>query len=138
VTALPPFLLDTARALAVLVDPLRDDRARHAASGGKIPQNILEQMTSVFPDTQIFLMYGLTEAFRSTYLAPSRFLKKMGSIGRAIPGSEVYVIKHGVGVAGPGEQGELVHRGPLVCQGLLEPTGGQRLKRSGPARKLPI
>ena len=69
------------------------------------------------PGVQIFLMYGLTEAFRSTYLPPDRFAAKMGSIGRAIPGAEVYVIKHGIGIAGPGEQGELVHRGPLVSQG---------------------
>ena len=114
--AVPPLWIQLVRLLAASPAYLPALR-RITNSGGKIPQNILEQMTSVFPDTQIFLMYGLTEAFRSTYLAPSRFLKKMGSIGRAIPGSEVYVIKHGVGVAGPGEEGELVHRGPLVSQG---------------------
>ncbi|MET0251545.1 MAG: AMP-binding protein [Novosphingobium sp.] len=86
-------------------------------SGGKIPPNILRAMPRVFPGTHIFLMYGLTEAFRSTYLDPDRFAAKMGSIGRAIPGAEVFVIKHGVGIAGPGEHGELVHRGPLVSQG---------------------
>jgi amino acid adenylation domain-containing protein len=114
--AVPPLWIQLVRLLNASPAYLPALR-RITNSGGKIPQNILEQMTSAFPDTQIFLMYGLTEAFRSTYLAPSRFLKKMGSIGRAIPGSEVYVIKHGVGVAGPGEQGELVHRGPLICQG---------------------
>jgi amino acid adenylation domain-containing protein len=114
--AVPPLWIQLVRLLAASPAYLPALR-RITNSGGKIPQNILEQMTSVFPDTKIFLMYGLTEAFRSTYLAPSRFLEKMGSIGRAIPGAEVYVIKHGVGVAGPGEQGELVHRGPLVCQG---------------------
>lgn len=86
-------------------------------SGGKIPLNILERMPDVFPDVDIYLMYGLTEAFRSTYLAPQKFRAKMGSIGRAIPGSEIYVIKPGEGIAGPGEQGELVHRGPLVSLG---------------------
>lgn len=86
-------------------------------SGGKIPLNILERMPAVFPDAEIFLMYGLTEAFRSTYLPPEKFAAKMGCIGRAIPGSEVYVVKHGEGIAGPGEQGELVHRGPLVSLG---------------------
>jgi acyl-CoA ligase (AMP-forming) (exosortase A-associated) len=86
-------------------------------TGGKIPLNILERMPSVFPDAAIFLMYGLTEAFRSTYLPPEKFRSKMGSIGRQIPGAEIYVIKHGVGVAAPGEQGELVHRGPLVSMG---------------------
>ncbi|MDX3899196.1 MAG: AMP-binding protein [Sphingobium sp.] len=86
-------------------------------SGGKIPTNILERMPHLFPDVRIFLMYGLTEAFRSTYLPPEKYARKMGSIGQSIPGSEVYVIKHGVGIAGPGEQGELVHRGPLVSLG---------------------
>jgi Acyl-CoA synthetases (AMP-forming)/AMP-acid ligases II len=86
-------------------------------SGGKIPLNILERMPDLFPDTRIFLMYGLTEAFRSTYLDPDRFGAKMGSIGRAIPGAQVYVIKAGVGIAGPDEPGELVHRGPLVSMG---------------------
>jgi acyl-CoA synthetase (AMP-forming)/AMP-acid ligase II len=66
---------------------------------------------------RIFLMYGLTEAFRSTYLEPGRFADKMGSIGRAIPNAEIHVIRHGEGLAGPGEAGELVHRGPLVSLG---------------------
>ncbi|WP_117190458.1 AMP-binding protein [Rhizobium terrae] len=86
-------------------------------SGGKIPLNILQQMPRAFPDADIYLMYGLTEAFRSTYLPPEKFVRKMGAIGRAIPGVEVYVIKHGEGIAHAGEQGELVHRGPLVSLG---------------------
>ena len=86
-------------------------------SGGSIAKNILEQMPAAFPGTKIYLMYGLTEAFRSTYLPPADFMLKMGSIGRAIPGAEIHVIKHGIGPAGRGEQGELVHRGPLVSMG---------------------
>ncbi len=86
-------------------------------TGGKIPLNILERIPHVFPGVDVYLMYGLTESFRSTYLLPEKFARKMGSIGRAIPCAEVYVIKHGEGVAGPGEQGELVHRGPLVSLG---------------------
>ncbi|MFT4057598.1 MAG: AMP-binding protein [Novosphingobium sp.] len=86
-------------------------------SGGKIPLNILERMPALLPDTRIYLMYGLTEAFRSTYLPPEKFAAKMGAIGRAVPENEVYVIREGIGVAGPGEQGELVHRGAFVSQG---------------------
>jgi acyl-CoA synthetase (AMP-forming)/AMP-acid ligase II len=86
-------------------------------TGGKIPLNILESMQQLFAPAAIYLMYGLTESFRSTYLAPEKFSQKMGAIGQAIPGAEVYVIKRGVGVAGPGEEGELVHRGPLVSMG---------------------
>jgi acyl-CoA ligase (AMP-forming) (exosortase A-associated) len=86
-------------------------------SGGKIPDGILRQMPRVFPGAKIFLMYGLTEAFRSTYLPPELFDAKMGSMGRAIPNVEVYVINPEIGVCGPGQQGELVHRGSLVSRG---------------------
>jgi acyl-CoA ligase (AMP-forming) (exosortase A-associated) len=114
--AVPPLWIQLVRLLAVTPTPL--PALRYVTnSGGKIPRNILEMMPDILRNTQIFLMYGLTEAFRSTYLAPERFAAKMGSIGRAVPGAEVFVIRHGMGIAGPGEQGELVHRGPLVSQG---------------------
>jgi acyl-CoA ligase (AMP-forming) (exosortase A-associated) len=87
-------------------------------SGGKISPTVLELMPDVFPDIDIYLMYGLTEAFRSTYLSPEKFHTKKGSIGKAIPGAEIYVVKHGEGViTRPGESGELVHRGPLISMG---------------------
>lgn len=89
-------------------------------TGGKIPPNILELLPKVFPDVDIYLMYGLTEAFRSTYLPPEKFAQKMGSIGRQIPNAQVFAIRHGEGIAGPGEQGELVHAGPLVSMGYWE------------------
>jgi acyl-CoA synthetase (AMP-forming)/AMP-acid ligase II len=114
--AVPPLWIQLVRLLAASPAYLPALR-RITNSGGKIPQNILEQMTSVFPGYA-----DLPDVWpdRSLPVHLSRAVpvpEKMGSIGRAIPGSEVYVIKHGVGVAGPGEQGELVHRGPLVCQG---------------------
>lgn len=86
-------------------------------TGGKIPPDILERMPEVFPGVDIYLMYGLTEAFRSTYLPPEKFTAKMGAIGQAVPNAQVFVVKHGEGLAGPGEQGELVHAGPLVSLG---------------------
>ncbi len=86
-------------------------------TGGKIPPDVLERMPSVFPGVKIYLMYGLTEAFRSTYLPPEKFDAKMGAIGQQVPNAQVFVIKHGEGRAGPGEQGELVHAGPLVSLG---------------------
>lgn len=89
-------------------------------TGGKIPPDILDAMPRVFPGVDIYLMYGLTEAFRSTYLPPERFARKRGAIGQGIPRAQVFVIRHGVGIAGPGEQGELVHAGPLVSLGYWE------------------
>lgn len=89
-------------------------------TGGKISPDILSTMPRAFPNAQIFLMYGLTEAFRSTYLAPDKFMAKMGSIGQAVPYAKVFAVRAGEGRAGPGEQGELVHVGPLISLGYWE------------------
>jgi acyl-CoA synthetase (AMP-forming)/AMP-acid ligase II len=61
-------------------------------------------------------MYGLTEAFRSTYLPPEELDRRPGSMGKAIPETEINVIEDGRECA-PGEVGELVHRGPTVTLG---------------------
>ena len=116
VAAVPPLWSQIVRLLAETPTEFPALR-RITNSGGKISLNILQQIPRLFPDVDVYLMYGLTEAFRSTYLSPEKFQRKMGAIGQAIPGAEVYVIKHGEGIAHPGEQGELVHRGPLVSLG---------------------
>jgi acyl-coenzyme A synthetase/AMP-(fatty) acid ligase len=64
-------------------------------------------------------MYGLTECFRCTYLDPKYFASKRGSIGKAIPNCEVYVVKENNVLCKPFEQGELVFRGPTVAKGYL-------------------
>lgn len=86
-------------------------------TGGKIPHASLEAMPKVFPGVQIYLMYGLTEAFRSTYLPPELFEEKMGAIGQAIPNVEIFVVDREDGVQGPGGKGELIHRGSLISGG---------------------
>ena len=116
VAAVPPLWGQVVRLLDERPTALPSLR-RITNSGGKIPSNILKRMPAAFPGVDIYLMYGLTEAFRSTYLPPQAFARKMGSIGRAIPGAEIYVVKPGQGIAAPGEQGELIHRGPLVSLG---------------------
>jgi acyl-CoA synthetase (AMP-forming)/AMP-acid ligase II len=62
-------------------------------------------------------MYGLTEAFRSTYLDPDQVDRRPDSIGKAIPNAEILVVRPDGSPAAPGEEGELVHRGPLVAMG---------------------
>jgi acyl-CoA synthetase (AMP-forming)/AMP-acid ligase II len=62
-------------------------------------------------------MYGLTEAFRSTYLPPSEVDRRPDSMGKAIPNVEVMVVDADGRPCAPGEEGELVHRGPLVSLG---------------------
>ncbi len=86
-------------------------------SGGVLPNITLETLRRELPGTDVYLMYGLTEAFRSTYLPPDQIDRKPGSIGKAIPSVELMVLKEDGSSCAPGEAGELVHRGPLVAQG---------------------
>ncbi|MEM6498599.1 MAG: AMP-binding protein [Pseudomonadota bacterium] len=131
--AVPPLWGQIARSLKARPVELPSLR-RVTNTGGKIPDNILKLLPEVFPGVEIYLMYGLTEAFRSTYLEPKKFEEKMGSIGQAIPGVEVYVIKSDGGLAVAGEEGELVHRGPLISMGYWgQPEATQEKIRPSPA-----
>jgi acyl-CoA ligase (AMP-forming) (exosortase A-associated) len=86
-------------------------------TGGAMPQMVLTTLRSVLPGTRIFLMYGLTEAFRSTYLPPEELDRRPTSMGKAIPDTEILVVGEGGAPCKPGEVGELVHRGPTVSMG---------------------
>jgi acyl-CoA ligase (AMP-forming) (exosortase A-associated) len=86
-------------------------------SGGALPVSVIRNLQTRLPNTLIYCMYGLTEAFRSTFLEPSRLEQHLGSIGRAIPGQEVLVLDAEGHECEPGETGELVHRGSLVTLG---------------------
>lgn len=86
-------------------------------SGGRLPSSVVRRMSELFPAAEIFLMYGLTEAFRSTYLDPGLLGEHPDSIGTAIPFAEVLVARPDGSPADPGEAGELVHAGPLVAKG---------------------
>lgn len=88
-----------------------------ANTGGKMPRKTLDELRGLFPNAIPFLMYGLTEAFRSTYLPPSEVDKRPDSIGKAIPNVEILVVNADGDLCKPGEVGELVHRGPLVSLG---------------------
>ena len=86
-------------------------------SGGRLPTSVVRRMRELFPAAEIFLMYGLTEAFRSTYLDPALLDAHPDSIGTAIPFAEIMVAGADGAIACPGEAGELVHAGPLVAKG---------------------
>lgn len=104
-------------------------------SGGALTTSLVRQLRSIFGSgTDIYAMYGLTEAFRSTYLDPALIDENPTSMGTAIPFAEILVVDEAGGVAGPNQSGELVHCGPLVAQGYwndIERTA-QRFK-SAPA-----
>jgi acyl-CoA ligase (AMP-forming) (exosortase A-associated) len=86
-------------------------------TGGAMPQTVLATLRQVLPSTRIFLMYGLTEAFRSTYLPPEELDRRPTSMGKAIPNTEILVVNEYGQPCKPGEVGELVHRGPTVSLG---------------------
>lgn len=88
-----------------------------ANTGGRMPKSILEKLRQHFPEAEPFLMYGLTEAFRSTYLDPAEIDRRPSSIGKAIPNAEILVVRPDGTPCSPGEEGELVHRGALVAMG---------------------
>jgi len=86
-------------------------------SGGAMPTATLTALRAKLPKTKPFLMYGLTEAFRSTYLPPEEVDRRPESIGKAIPNAEIMVVREDGTPCAPGEEGELVHRGIHVALG---------------------
>ena len=86
-------------------------------TGGVMPLPVLRALREALPTTKIFLMYGLTEAFRSTYLPPEELDRRPTSIGKAVPETEILVVNNEGQLCKPGEIGELVHRGPTVSLG---------------------
>ena len=98
---------------AEAVTPMR----RLTNSGGALTVDLVRQLRALFPQARLFPMYGLTEAFRSTYLDPLLVDTHPTSMGKAIPFAEILVIGDDGRVTSAGEEGELVHCGPLVAQG---------------------
>ena len=86
-------------------------------SGGALTVDLVRHLRALFPQARLFPMYGLTEAFRSTYLDPALVDTHPTSMGTAIPHAEILVINDAGELAADGEEGELVHCGPLVAQG---------------------
>nr|WP_301287274.1 acyl-CoA ligase (AMP-forming), exosortase A system-associated [Sphingobium sp. OAS761] len=86
-------------------------------SGGALTRPLVAKLRTLFPQADLYPMYGLTEAFRSTYLSPALVDSHPDSMGRAIPFAEILVVRPDGGLTDDDEPGELVHCGPLVAQG---------------------
>ena len=114
-TAVPPLYIQ----LTSLEWPKAiDEHLRYFANtGGRMPRETLNALRQRAPSARPFLMYGLTEAFRSTYLPPEEVDRRPDSIGKAIPNAEILVLREDGTECAPDEPGELVHRGALVGMG---------------------
>ena len=86
-------------------------------SGGALSRKLVSDLAALFPNADIYPMYGLTEAFRSTFLQPALVATNPTSMGTAIPFAEILVVRPDSGLTEADEPGELVHCGPLVAQG---------------------
>jgi len=110
-------------------------------SGGRMPRATLEKLRAALPKTRPFLMYGLTEAFRGTYLPPAELDRRPDSMGRAIPNAEILVVRPDGTPCAPDEPGELVQRGSLVALGYWgdpEKTAERFRPLPGQRKELPI
>ncbi len=131
-TAVPPLYIQ----LASLDWPeqIHPHLRYFANTGGRMPRETLQALRARVPAARPFLMYGLTEAFRSTYLPPEEVDRRPDSIGRAIPNAEILVLREDGTECAPDEPGELVHRGALVGLGYW----GDAEKTAERYKKLPV
>jgi amino acid adenylation domain-containing protein len=103
------------------------------STGGRISADMLADVRSAFPGARFYSMFGLTEAFRSTYLAPEKLDAHPTSVGKAIPDNQVLVLDERGEECPPGAVGELVHRGSTVTKGYWrDPDNTARVFRSHP------
>jgi acyl-CoA ligase (AMP-forming) (exosortase A-associated) len=115
ITGVPPLWIQ----LAKLDWPETASRSVRyfANTGGHMPRATLQRLRALLPRAKSYLMYGLTESFRSTYLDPAEVDHRPDSIGKAIPNAEVLVVRSDGTLCDANEPGELVHRGALVAMG---------------------
>jgi amino acid adenylation domain-containing protein len=132
--AVPPLWLQLLATSAFRAEPLTRLRVM-TNTGGRLPVEAVRTLRQAQPQAELFLMYGLTEAFRSTYLPPSEVDRHPDAIGQAIPGAEILVLHEDLTPCGPGEVGELVHRGPTVALGYWNnPEASTKVFRPYPLR----
>ena len=114
-TAVPPLYIQLTQ--LAWPESITEHLRYFANTGGRMPRETLDTLRRHLPKTKPFLMYGLTEAFRSTYLPPEEVDRRPDSIGKAIPNAEILVLREDGSPCAPNEPGELVHRGALVGMG---------------------
>jgi amino acid adenylation domain-containing protein len=132
--AVPPLWLQLLATDVFRAEPLACLRAM-TNTGGRLPVEAVRRLRQAQPQAELFLMFGLTEAFRSTYLPPGEVDRHPDAIGQSIPGAEIMVLHEDLTPCGPGEVGELVHRGPTVALGYWDnPEATAKVFRPHPLR----
>jgi acyl-CoA synthetase (AMP-forming)/AMP-acid ligase II len=87
-------------------------------AGGAMAPALADRLINALPHTELFIMYGQTEASaRLTYLPPAMLEKKRGSIGIAIPNTTIEVRNKAGEISAPGETGEICAHGDNIMKG---------------------
>ena len=98
-----------------------------------LPVKHIRMLKDVFPSARVYSMYGLTECKRCTYLPPEDLDRKPGSVGIAIPNTELWIVDEDGNKVGPGIVGQLVVRGATVMKGYWEkPAATAKKLQPGP------
>lgn len=117
VAGVPPLWTLLLRSKKKLEEHPLEELRYIANSGGQIPQANLDEMRRLLPHTKIFLMYGQTESFRSTYLPAEELDRGSDCIGKPLLNTEILILNEAGEECAPGEVGHLIHRGPTVTLG---------------------
>jgi amino acid adenylation domain-containing protein len=132
--AVPPLWLQLLRAPTFYETPIESLRLLQNA-GGHLPVPAVRGLRHAQPQARLFLQYGQTETFRGSFLTPEEVDQRPNSIGHAVPGSEIYVLREDTTQCDPGEVGELVQRGPAIALGYWNnPLATERTFRVNPIR----
>ena len=98
-----------------------------------LPPAHIRSLQSKFSGATLYSMYGLTECKRTLYLPPGQLDQRPGSVGIAIPGTEVWLEDETGQRVPPDAVGELVIRGSHVMRGYwADPAATARTYRPGP------
>ncbi|HEY2989753.1 MAG TPA: AMP-binding protein [Candidatus Binatia bacterium] len=102
-------------------------------AGAALPTQYVTKLRKLFPQTRLYLMYGLTECKRVSYLAPEQVERRPNSVGKAMPNTEVYIVDENGRRLPAGHVGELVVRGSTIMKGYWKlPEETAKMLKPGP------
>jgi amino acid adenylation domain-containing protein len=113
-----------------------------------LPLKHIELIRATFPKARLYSMYGLTECKRVSYLPPEELGRRPGSVGIAIPNTEIWIADEEGRRLPPGQIGQIVVRGGTVMRGYWEkpeetakklkpgPLPGERVLHTGDLGRL--
>jgi amino acid adenylation domain-containing protein len=134
VTVFPgvPTIFATLRSLRLRQQLTLPSVRRVTNTAAALPTEVIESCREIFPNALIFAMYGLTECKRVSYLEPEELARRPTSVGKAIPGTEVFLLSVDGQPVPPGEPGILHVRGPHLMLGYWgEPELSARMLKPG-------